>query len=320
VGIWASKPYAWVVFSGSPVTTAEGHQSKIRNVGPPSIAPDGSIRYQADYQDGTPQRGNTWKSGFFRDHALIYQHDGYGVDTATKYTPDNKVLFLGQIGQRMSLWEAGPANINKAPVDKLSPNADLHGPHSLTVDRMTGMYAFLGSIAVGGQTKSGIFVNTTFINTGDARNVGVWRIPLIVNARGSVAFTVGDRTIVDTKPSSYKGMLLAFNDQGDLLLVNEETPDGTSYRHDSINDTTVLEKGSVGHAGKNYLGLPSMPKYGFLADFKHEALNNKRAVAAAITFIPQGKFESATTINARTIPTIDGKPNPWLVIIATPKK
>jgi len=325
VGIWASKPYAWVVFSGNAVTTAEGHQSKVRNVGPPSIGPDGSIRYQVDYQDGTPERGYTWKSGFFRDHTLIYEHDGYGVDTASKYTPDGKVLMLEEVKtadhkSRLSLWEGGPGNINQMPTDKLSSNVNLHRANALTVDRTTGFYAFFCALDThSGVSQSGLFGNNTFINMNDVPDLGVWRIPLLINAQGRVAFTVGQRTIVDAKPSPYKGMLLAFNDKRDLLLQNEDTPADDPLVRDSINDMTVLQKGSVGRAGKTYLGLPSMPKYGFLGYFKHEALNNKREVAAAVQFVPQGKFESATTIDTRTIPTIDGKPNPWLVMIATPK-
>jgi hypothetical protein len=317
VGIWSSKAYGWVVFSGSPVTTAEGHQATVRNVGPPSIGPDGSVRYAVDYQDGTQRLGLVWKLGYFRDHALIYERDGYDADTATRFTPDNKILFLGQVKGHMSLWEGGGGN--QPPVDKLPSNVQLGSATALTVDRTTGMYAFFGSVTLGGQQRYALVTAEHYSDLNNVRDLGVWRVPLRINAKGDVAFTVGDHTILDMKPSHYPGMLLALNDNGELLLRNDETVSG-SPQHDSLNNLTVLVKGSLGHPGQHYLGLPAITNHGFLADFKDETLNNKHAVAAVVKFIPVGKYESATTINARTIPTIDGQPNPWMVLIATPKK
>ena len=145
VGIWSSKAYGWVVFSGNPVTTAEGHPATVRNVGPPSIGPDGSVRYAVDYQDGTQRLGFVWKLGYFRDHTLIYERNGYGTDDATRFTPDNKILFLDQIKGRMSLWEGG--GINQPPVDKLPSNVQLGTSSALTVDRTTGLFAFFGAVS-----------------------------------------------------------------------------------------------------------------------------------------------------------------------------
>lgn len=320
--MWQKSRNGWIAWRGKQVTSAQRKEGKITNLGKPSLAANGSLRYRADY---TLDDGHSLH-GYFVDNKLIYETNrDYLYEV---FTPDNKVVLVdtqpviadgSQLSGKLPTFFPSDANWQMW-------GGDWH----LIFNQHTGKHAFIAGFDESGKRIPAFYLSNAPRFTGPP--IAFSSIEgAFLNARDDIAFNVaslvmgglGGKIFINGQFAGRIGKLLGFNDDRDLLYSsNKGTPDSSDTIW--LNDMPIIQRGNQHSYGPNHpirLGVPNLKERGFVFGFSNEpVLNNKKQIAFAVQFFPVGVFPTVLQIGQQISDvTVNGVKVPWDVMIATPK-
>jgi hypothetical protein len=310
-GIWVKSKAAWVVFTGDP--SVAGAQP-IEHLGAPSLGPDGSVRYRADYL--SPKGGR--RNGYFQDKTLLYENSwGLGPGSDGYFTPDKRIIITGNspmpvIGDAQHMTGPPPLLI---PSDTGITNGGADHPY-LAINRTTGHYLLVGVAAgTNGRASFNLYLNQA-LRASNLPEQFFQHPAMFINAHDDIAFgisgNVNSPIVINNAPVAAKGWLHGFNDGKDLLYRTGVDHDSRYY----LNGDLVIERGNYVRmdSEKIRLGIPQTGPKAFVYDIRYPTLNNKRQVAFAMMSIPVGAVISTLhTIKINDVPV------PFQVVVATRK-
>jgi hypothetical protein len=318
IGLWTSK-LGWVTWSNQPNAVVDGIAGRVVDTGTPqslALTPEGDVKYRVNF--GTAKPAKSYQ-GYFVNGKFIFDEGPLQAQSDVTYMPDGKLLYTSfrhpERNEGSTVMSVDPKGSGKG-TDLLPPSLNLQQINALTASKSGGAYAFLGnSIDKANQYHIDLFVNGARAEWFKSATYSGAR--LFVNAKGEVAFdSRGDvQTIfMNGLPTRFIGKMFDFNDSKDILLQDEQTL--------LVNENAVAEvvpPGDRPRDAKFPHGVPEMKDLGVPYGFNYPAMNAKRQVAIAVQFLPVGQqlvFKQFGDIGAMSI---NGLPDPWWVVVATPK-
>lgn len=312
-GIWSRNKGTWIVFTGKPITTADKYPAKTEGIFQPSLGPDGSVRYRAEYHAINPKTliGDR-KDGYFIDDQLIYEQI-WGAGDDGLFTPDRKVILYpfkgnvtntmtGALNTTMSLNDTSHIEGPGTPLPLA--NLGLTGLSRAAINKTTGHYTFFGTFQSKDGGHNGIFLNNTLSTIDPFDSLSFDRV-LYINAHDDIAY--GDRnggwetTYINGQLSPHKGHLSGFSDDRDMLLISSDLR--TGVRTLKVNDSLVLR---TIRPESPLPGVPYIDNLGAVYAFSFSSMNNKRQVAFAAKFSLQNSY------------MVFNQNHPWQVVLASP--